>query len=187
MSNNEIWKDIKDFEGIYQVSNKGRIKSLERTVTGKLNSIRTLPEKFITPTDNGKGYMVVALYKDDKRHFKKMHRLVAEAFIPNPDNKPEVNHIDGNKKNNTVENLEWNTTKENCEHRQKTGLGNTENARKSRMKPIECYDINTGKIISTYDCAASAARALGCKNDAISRVVRGDRSSYKGMGFRLID
>jgi hypothetical protein len=103
----EVWKDVNGFEGFYKISNRGRIKSLERNVTGKLGSVRTLPEKELTPTDNGKGYMVVTLYKDGKRHFRKIHKLVAEHFIPNPENKPEVNHKDGNKRNNFKANLEW--------------------------------------------------------------------------------
>ena len=107
----EIWCEIKDFEGLYQVSNMGRVKSLKREVLGKMNSTRIIFEKLLSDRDNGKGYRVLELYKDSKRYFKKVHRLVAEAFIPNPENKPEVNHIDTDKTNNCVTNLEWVTGK----------------------------------------------------------------------------
>lgn len=181
----ETWKDVKDFEGFYQISNKGNIKSLERQVTGKLGSVRVLPEKLITPTDNGKGYLVVALYKNGKRYFKKIHRLVAEAFIPNPDNKSEVNHIDGNKSNNNYTNLEWSTTKENCRHRQDTGLGNIEAATKAKYRPIIKINLTTGEE-KRYDCVKDVAKEFGCKIDAIARVARGERKSYKGYGFKYV-
>ena len=185
---NEIWKDVKGFSGFYQVNNKGKVKSVERDVIGKNNSIRHLPEKIISDTDNGKGYRVVTLYNGTgKRTFKKVHQLVAEAFIPNPNNLPEVNHIDGDKTNNCLENLEWCTTKENCEHRQRTGLGNTKNANEARKIKIRQYDINTGETIKIYNCAADAAKELGTKNDAISRVVRGERKSFKVYGFEKIE
>ena len=96
----EIWKDIKGYEGLYQVSNKGRIKSLNYRRTGKEGILKGVPTKY--------GYLMVTLYKKGEKpeHFS-VHRLVAEAFIPNHDNLPEVNHIDENKENNHVKNLEW--------------------------------------------------------------------------------
>lgn len=102
----EIWKDIKEYEGIYQVSNLGRVKSLKHSKEGKLLKGRV----------TGKGYLSVALFRNSVRKSNSIHRLVAEAFIPNPENKPEVNHIDENKLNNDVSNLEWVTSKENSNH-----------------------------------------------------------------------
>lgn len=105
---NEIWKDIPNYEGIYQISNKGRIKSLARIVgTCKRK------EKLVIPFDNGRGYLTVALHKDNKGIKHYVHRLVAQAFIKNIDNKNCVNHKDHNRKNNDVDNLEWVTYKEN--------------------------------------------------------------------------
>lgn len=95
---NEYWRDVIGFEGLYSVSSLGRVKGRE---------------KILKPSDNGKGYMTVCLYKDGKSYRKYIHRLVAEAFIPNPDNKPQIDHIDTVKTNNSVENLRWTTPEEN--------------------------------------------------------------------------
>lgn len=105
---NEVWKDIPDYEGVYQVSNKGRIKSLARIVG---NCKRK--DKIIIPKDNGTGYYKVNLYKNGKHKNHYVHKLVASVFINNESNKPCINHKDYNRKNNNVENLEWVTYKEN--------------------------------------------------------------------------
>jgi len=100
----EIWKDVKGYEGIYQISNKGRIK--------KVNT-----DNILKPSLAGKGYFRIGLRKDKKPKYYYIHRLVAEAFIPNVDNKEFVNHKDLNKLNNNVDNLEWCTPKENNNYR----------------------------------------------------------------------
>lgn len=105
---NEIWKDIKDFEEIYQVSSAGRIKSLERIVKDYMhkNGMHR-KERILAQGTNKFGYKKVCLSKDNKKYHKQVHRLVAEAFIPNPNNFPIINHKDENKTNNNVSNLEW--------------------------------------------------------------------------------
>ena len=103
---NEIWKDIKDYEGLYQVSNIGNVKSLARVVSHKITGHRTIPERILKPNSDGAGYLYVSLSKDGKKRNPKIHRLVAEAFIPNLENLPQVNHIDEDKSNNRVTNLE---------------------------------------------------------------------------------
>ena len=99
MKEREIWRDVVGFEGLYKVSNLGNVKSLNYNRTGK--------EKLMKPQTDGHGYLQVMLYKDGKYKIKKIHRLVAEAFIPNPDNLPCVNHKDENKTNNKEFNLEF--------------------------------------------------------------------------------
>lgn len=106
----EVWKDVKDYEGLYQVSNLGNVKSLERyahTSNTRYNKHRLLRERILKPGKNKDGYSVVVLRKDCKGKSYYIHRLVAEAFLPNPHNLPEINHKDENKENNHVDNLEW--------------------------------------------------------------------------------
>lgn len=115
----EIWKDIEGYEGLYQVSNLGNVKSLRKRIDkGKCH--RYFDEKILKPIETNRGYLRVKLCKDRKIKKIRVHRLVAEAFIKRPE--LEVNHIDGNKKNNKVENLEWVTQRENKQHAWITGL-----------------------------------------------------------------
>ncbi len=114
----EIWKDVEGFEAIYQVSNLGRVKSLKR----KTNNQNCKEDKILSPGKDNYGYHIVLLCKKEdngkrKIHIKKVHRLVAMAFIENRESKPLVNHMDWNRINNTSNNLEWTTPKENLNHR----------------------------------------------------------------------
>ena len=112
----EIWKDVKGYEGLYQVSNLGRVRSLDRTVNSgiKNNSNVLFKGRILKQYQKRNGYLQVTFTVNSKRKYVGVHRLVAETFIPNPDNKSQVNHIDENKTNNNVYNLEWCTPKENC-------------------------------------------------------------------------
>lgn len=109
----EEWQDIKGYEGKYQISNMGNVKSIHYKKSKEINE-RILKPRFVTR--KGHNYYYVVLSKDNIPHTFKIHRLVAEYFIPNPQNKPVVNHKDGNKQNNKVENLEWCTVAENNRH-----------------------------------------------------------------------
>ena len=111
----EIWKDIEGYEGIYQVSNWGRVRSLDRFVNAKGNSKEFKKGIIFKLSKTRKGYLCATLSNGHAKK-KTVHRLVAQAFIPNPMNKPQVNHIDGNKINNKADNLEWVTGKENVWH-----------------------------------------------------------------------
>jgi hypothetical protein len=121
----EIWKDVKSFEGIYQVSNLGRVKSLSRNfiLKGKVNNLHTrvVKEKILTQI-NIKGYRRVVLCKNGIKKNYSVHRLVLSHFIDNPDNKSHVNHKDCVKHNNNVSNLEWCTPSENSRHAMENGL-----------------------------------------------------------------
>ena len=121
----EIWKDIKNYEGLYQVSNLGNVRRIRQYVMqhkGITCFERIVNERQLKFNYDKQCYLLVHLCKDGIRKCKKVHRLVAEAFIENPLNKPYVNHKDGNKKNNNVDNLEWVTPSENNIHACKLGL-----------------------------------------------------------------
>lgn len=152
----EIWKPVVEYEGLYEVSNLGRVKSLPRNGT-------TRQERILKPTLKKSGYVDICLQKKGKRKYTHLHQIVARAFIPNPDNKPQVNHIDGNKQNNAVDNLEWNTASENLRHKFRV-LG--WKADRHGMRPVKC--IETGVI---FDGVKAAERAMGLSYGSISHVV----------------
>lgn len=121
----EIWKDIEGYEGIYQVSNTARVIGLPRKFIRKDGKSYIVKKREIKVRIGWGGYYNVALSLDGKKKTYPIHRLVAQAFIPNPLNKSQVNHIDGNKGNNNVDNLEWVTGSENVAHAFRTGLRKT--------------------------------------------------------------
>jgi hypothetical protein len=171
---NEVWKDIPGYEGLYQVSNLGRVKSLERFKDNNGGLVR-VPEKIMT---GGKrhGYILMFLSKEGSRKTFAAHRLVAQVFIPNPENKPSVNHINGNKQDNRVCNLEWNTYKENTNHAIKTGLWDHKNNKTSI--PVIQYDTDMN-VIKTYPSMMEAERQTGIPNRNIAMCCRG---KFKRIG-----
>ena len=114
MKNIEEWKDIKEYEGIYQISNFGRIRKISKYVKDGIEYIRN--EKLLKGQIREKGYITVTLTKNGKSKHYRVHRLVAIHFIPNPYNYDQVNHLDKNKQNNRVDNLEWCNNEQNCRH-----------------------------------------------------------------------
>lgn len=134
----ELWKDIEGFE-YYQVSTKGRIRSF---IKGK-------EPKILKPYDNGYGYLYINLYKNNKMYAKRVHKLVAEAFIPNPEGKTEVNHINGNKTDNRLINLEWTSPSENKKHAYETGLRFSND-----ILDRPCIRLNNGAIYPSINLAS---------------------------------
>ena len=167
----EIWKPKKDYEGLYEVSNFGRVKSLGNGKSKK--------SKLLKPGKNKQGYLFVIFYKNGKRKTFRVNRLVAEAFIPNPDNLPQVNHIDENKENNIVENLEWCDCKYNINY----GTHNERSA-KTRIngklsKPVLQLSL-TGEFIKEWESVRECGRN-GFDKGNVSACCRGERKTHKGF------
>lgn len=163
----EIWKDIEGWQGIYQISNKGRLKSFKKNSNG-----------FILSNKNSNGdYFSVVLAYAGKKSFTRIHRLVAEAFIPNPENKPEVNHKDGNKQNNYIENLEWSTHSENLlddvKRNPQRVLGMIRYNKFTKPKPIMQKTLD-GKFVAKYSNGAEANKETGICHRNILQVASKD-------------
>lgn len=129
----EVWKDIKGYEGVYQVSNYGNLRSLTRTIDDKNGKIKIIKGKSLKASTTSYGYKSVVFRNGLNKENLRVHRLVAQAFIENKDNKPYVNHLDGNKANNRVDNLEWCTNSENMKHAFGTGLKEPSNPNKNGL------------------------------------------------------
>ena len=171
-SKKEIWKDIIGYEGLYQVSDLGNIKSLSRIkfVNGKYPIItKDKILKFKTDKD---GYELVGLYKNGVESKKRVHRLVAVAFIPNPKNKPDVNHKNGIKKDNRASELEWCTKKENTNHAILLGLMNV-NGEKNGQSKLKDNDINEIKLLSTKFKSSKLAIMYGVSKQSIENIING--------------
>lgn len=168
----EIWKDIKGYEGRYQVSNTGKVKSLTREwVFGNTNSVQRKEETIVTQYVNKYKYCCVLLSTNSKKKSIKVHRLVAIAFIPNPENKPQVNHKDGDKQNNNDWNLEWNTAKENVKHAYDTGLKNgSAGVKNGRVKLTEKDVIEIRRLSSTMSGYA-IAKKYGIYQTTVSKIL----------------
>jgi hypothetical protein len=178
----EQWTDIQGYEGLYQVSNLGRIKSLNYRKTGK--------EKILEPYEDKDGYFRVGLYNQNTKKTKiySVHRLVALMFILNLENKPVVNHIDCNKQNNCVDNLEWCTVAENTQHATKNGLMKSVENGKKKSRPIIATNLTTGEEIY-FESIKEAARQINgsVHSDAnIGKVLKGKNNSMYGYTYKYV-
>lgn len=174
----EIWKDIKGYEGLYSVSNLGRVKSIER-MRENHSKMQKVEEKIKSTRKDTQGYLLLDLYKNNKQKTIRVHRLVAVMFLENIGNKETVNHIDGDKSNNKIENLEWATFKEQNIHFYSKNLKSDKNIEKAvnamnnaTSKQVEC--LTTNKI---YVSASSAGREIGISGSYIMRCCRGECKS----------
>lgn len=158
----EQWRDVPGYEGFYQVSNQGQVR---RTKSGRL----------LKPHNSGNGYLQAMLSKDNRRNYQLIHRLVALAFIPNPEGKPQVNHKNGVKSDNSVHNLEWCTMSENLLHRHRVlGLPGC------RSKVVICLDTGTA-----YPSAKAAAQATGAHRSAVTQCCLGKQKTTKKLRFKF--
>ena len=175
----EVWKDIKDFEGLYQISNLGRIKSMQRYVKNK-SSKRVVKEKMLKNQINNKGYYSVILRKNGKTFTKTVHRLIAIAFIENKNNYPCINHKDGNKLNDKLDNLEWCSYKHNIREAYRLGLNKYTNLInfKNLPKKVLQFDKN-GNFIKEFDSIREASKIADVCYNSISLNCRG-KQKYAG-------
>lgn len=177
----EIFKPIDEFNGRYLISNLGRVKSLNYIYPGNIG--------YLKPIQHHGGYQVVHLSKDGKIYNRMIHTLVAKAFIPNPENKPIVNHIDGNKANNHVSNLEWVTYKENTAHAIRIGIHDPHenNVPKGRdnyhSKPVLQFT-KDGQFVKRWECMSDAARHIGCNPCMIVNNASGRTKSAHGFVWK---
>lgn len=186
----EIWKDIEGYEGYYQVSNMGRVRGVDRIVERKDGTTQRVPGRLLTPNGYAEShhYAAVHLRKDGSNRTAEVHRLVANAFVPNPDNMDVVDHIDGNMFNNTASNLRWCSQTDNLRFCREAGRAKfprfndwSEDVKQRYVnrlkKPIIRSD---GKY---YACTADAAADLGVTYAAVSHVLRGLTETCQGYSF----
>lgn len=171
----ERWKDIEGYEGLDQVSTFGRIKHLSKTVPSGKGGYHHYTERITKGYPVAEGYLRVTLSKNGKQVSKRVNRLVALAFIPNPDNKKEVNHKNGKKWDNRAWMLEWNTPKENSTHARKTGL-----YKGKPKKPILQFDLK-GNLIKEWDCGLNAGRKLKIARSGICLALKGKLKIFRGF------
>lgn len=186
--NIEEWKDIKGYEGLYQVSSLGQIRSLDILIniedSKKDRAYKSRKKgKILKPFLSNNGYLRVCLCKDRKQTTKAVHRLVAETFLSNPRELPQVNHVDGNKSNNCVANLEWCTAQENIKHSWDNGLSKvTKEMRehcKKYNKKVNQYD-KRGDFLKEWESATEAGRNLNIFQQSIVACLKGRTKTAGG-------
>ena len=176
----EVWKDIEGFEGLYQISNLGRLRTVERMVRHSCGKVQKVKSRVRVPqvVNRGKGYMGVVLYRNSETTSKYIHRMVATAFIPNPENKPQVNHIDGDTRNNRLDNLEWATGSENQAHMVELGLIST-------LKPVRV--IYPDGTTEEFKSIVRASKAVGVSHASILNALTGKtKRPRNGCKYELI-
>lgn len=191
----EIWKDVKGYEGLYQVSNLGRLRSLDRYVRHKkIGSTRLLKGKIMSPTiSKSTGYLVTILYRKGKGSQVTVHRLVAETFLPNPTEKPEVNHINGIRDDDRAENLEWVNRSENQLHAYRVLNRKCKVPKKEQRQ--QYLDESSKKVIqyeiqiivkekARYNSIREAERQTGIVHTSISKCCRHKQEKAGGYIWR---
>lgn len=182
----EEWRDITGYEGIYQVSSMGKVKRLTHIRIDRNGVKYSLKERMLRSFLNSKGYCMVALSKNGVNTHCSLHRIVAKAFIPNPENKEQVNHKNGDKTDNRAENLEWMTNFENIRHSIEV-LG--VDRQKTVRKPVMC--VETGEIFPSQSAASrrySGELSSGCRcSNGIRMALKNPTLTYKGCHWKYFD
>lgn len=174
----EEWRQVKGYEGLYEISSFGRVKSLNYHQTGK--------EGILLPRKDKDGYFYINLYKDKKRTTKKVHRLVAEAFIPNPENLPCINHKGENPSKNFVWQLEWCSVKYNCNFGTRNNrMINTRDINQSynHRKPVLQYDLQ-GNLINEFSSIIEVKKQLGYNAGNICQCCKGKLKQIYGYKWK---
>lgn len=173
----EIWKQYPEFDFI-EVSNLGRVRTKDRYVPSKNASKRLVKGRVLKQHDNGHGYMFVQFYANGKRITLRVNRMVAITYIPNPHNYPVVNHLDNDRANNAVSNLEWCTRKENEDYKKNFGTSTPE----VLGRPVIVVNPETSEVF-WFESQSEAARQLGVYQQNINHVVKGLRYTASGYWF----
>lgn len=185
----EIWKPIKDFEDSYEVSSKGRVRSLDKIVVDNLKGTerrRLIKGKILKPyLCKGNGYLLVTLSKNSKFKYKTIHRLVAESFIPNPNSYPSINHKDEDKQNNNLENLEWCTVSYNTTYGTAQERHSKNSINKGRSRSVVQLSLND-ELISIYPSFAEVKRKLGYDASYIRRKCYFKYGNNIAFGFKWL-
>lgn len=176
---NERWKDITKYEDYYKVSNLGRVKSIDRITIDSIGRKKLFKGVILKQDISPAGYKRITLNKDGGQITKFVHRLVAQEFIPNPNKLPYINHIDCNKINNTVENLEWVTPLENNLHAIKNNL-------RKNFKKVNQYDLS-GNLLNTFDSQRDASLKTGVCYKQINACIKNKQKSAHNFIWKLKD
>ncbi len=180
-----IWKDVIGYEGLYRICNNGEVKSLDRSIHNPIHGSINIKGRTLKPRVDSYGYYSLGICKDGRPLKIRLHRLIALNFIPNPEGKSFINHKNGNKLDNRIENLEWVTPAENNTHSYRTGLRKASLGKRytGQYNSIICTDLE-GNELAIFKSCQIAARLMKTDRGNINMVLRGEKESYNGFKYK---